>query len=202
MATTNLSTQSLGGILVQSGDGTPDHTSPVGSLYTDQSSGVLYQNIDGSTGWEQLNTISYGEMYLIANATATPIASQNTWVVVSNIAWGQSDWNGVEMPASPDDHKMQILTGRAGTYQAAFSATINDNGATAGTFQVGLSVNGASPASYEAVTVNATTTNATVTIQAHMQLSDSDTVAVAVRNTANANDVLITHANMILNKVS
>ena len=49
MATTNLLSQSLGDILVETGNGTPNHTSPSGAVYTDQDTGFQYLNLDGST---------------------------------------------------------------------------------------------------------------------------------------------------------
>lgn len=51
MATTNLVSKTLGGILQQTGNGTPDHTSPIGSQYTDQDTGSFYINTDGATAW-------------------------------------------------------------------------------------------------------------------------------------------------------
>ena len=73
MATTNLESQSLGGILVQSGNGTPDHTAPSGSYYTNIDTGTLFINSAGSsTGWETLNKVAWGEMYIQTNTTNTP----------------------------------------------------------------------------------------------------------------------------------
>ena len=42
MATTNLNTQSIGDILIESGNGSPDHISPIGSYYTNEDSGTIY----------------------------------------------------------------------------------------------------------------------------------------------------------------
>ena len=47
MATTNLNSKSLGDILLESGNGSPDHTSPSGSLYSYTDTGKVYRNIDG-----------------------------------------------------------------------------------------------------------------------------------------------------------
>ena len=41
MSTTNLISKSLGNVLTQSGNGTPDHASPAGSLYSDKDRSVL-----------------------------------------------------------------------------------------------------------------------------------------------------------------
>ena len=84
MATTNLISKSLGNVLTQSGNGTPDHASPAGSLYSDKDSGVLYQNSNGSTSWFPLQTVAYGEGYYQANTTSTTTSTLNTWVGVGN----------------------------------------------------------------------------------------------------------------------
>ena len=76
MATTNLQTQSLGNILVESGDGTPNHTSPKGSYYTNITTGSIFINNTGdSTGWEMLNKVAWGEMYIQSNTTNTTTTS-------------------------------------------------------------------------------------------------------------------------------
>ena len=51
MATTNLKSQSIGFIEIQSGNGVPNHTSALGSSYTDIDTGVKYQNTNGLSGW-------------------------------------------------------------------------------------------------------------------------------------------------------
>lgn len=52
MATTNLVSQSYGDVLLESGSGTPDHTSPKGSIYVDIDAPTIYKNVDGATDWE------------------------------------------------------------------------------------------------------------------------------------------------------
>ena len=79
MATTNLISKTLGCVLTESGNGTPDHTSPLGSLYSDKDTGSVWRNIDGSTQWEKLSTVAYGEAYVQGNTTSTN-AVLNTWV--------------------------------------------------------------------------------------------------------------------------
>lgn len=34
------------------GNGTPDHTAPIGSVYTDLDTGLMYHNVDGGTTWK------------------------------------------------------------------------------------------------------------------------------------------------------
>ena len=65
MATTNLISKSLGDILLESGNGSPDHTSPKGSLYVDQDTAKVYQNTDGATNWQSYQTVAYGEFYTL-----------------------------------------------------------------------------------------------------------------------------------------
>ena len=51
MATTNLKRSSIGFIEIQSGNGTPNHVSSKGSIYTDVNSGLRYKNLDNSINW-------------------------------------------------------------------------------------------------------------------------------------------------------
>ena len=96
MPTTNLQTQSLGNILVESGNGTPDHTSPKGSYYTNITTGSLFINSDGtSLGWEMLNKVSWGEMYIQSNTTNT--TTTTNWVSTTGLTWSFAGGNGTEM---------------------------------------------------------------------------------------------------------
>lgn len=44
MATTNLKSINTVGLIIQSGNGTPDHISPLGSKYTDLDTGLVWEN--------------------------------------------------------------------------------------------------------------------------------------------------------------
>jgi len=144
MATTNLQSQSLGDILVESGNGTPDHTSPKGSYYTNIDTGTLFINSNGtSTGWETLNRVAWGDMYIQDNTTNT--AGTTAWVSLSGLSWNFAGGNGTEM--SPTG-KLKIKPNKGGTYLVNATGTVQVQGvASAWTFFLGVSKNGATPAS-------------------------------------------------------
>jgi len=51
MATTNLTTILASDILIQFGNGSPDHSAPQGSQYTDVDTAKIYCNTSGGTDW-------------------------------------------------------------------------------------------------------------------------------------------------------
>ena len=74
MATTNLSSSSSGDILIENGNGTPDHTSPLGSPYVDLDTGLHYVNTGGSTwslGSKEVLSLERDET--LNNPSSTPI---------------------------------------------------------------------------------------------------------------------------------
>lgn len=143
MATTNLESQSLGGILVQSGNGTPDHTAPSGSYYTNITTGTLFINSNGtSSGWETLNKVAWGEMYIQTNTTNTP--GTTSWVSLTGLTWTFCCGNGTEMTTNG---KLRIKSNKGGTYLVNATGTIQvQDVASAYTFFLGVSKNGATPA--------------------------------------------------------
>jgi hypothetical protein len=59
MASTNIKSLSLGGILIQSGNGVPDHISTKGTQYTDLDTAIEYINKDGVAAWYELLDSTY-----------------------------------------------------------------------------------------------------------------------------------------------
>lgn len=143
MPTTNLQTQSLGNILVESGNGTPDHTSPKGSYYTNITTGSLFINSDGtSSGWEMLNKVSWGEMYIQSNTTNT--TTTTNWVSTTGLTWSFAGGNGTEMVTNG---KLRIRPNKGGVYYLLATGSVQiQNSAAAFTFFFGVSKNGATPA--------------------------------------------------------
>lgn len=142
MATTNLQSQSLGGILVESGNGTPDHTSPKGSYYTNIDTGTLFINSNGtSSGWETLNKVAWGEMFIQDNTTNT--AGTTSWVSLTGLTWTFYGGNGTEMSSNG---KLRVKTNKGGTYLILATGVVQiQNVASAWTFFLGVSKNGATP---------------------------------------------------------
>jgi len=144
MATTNLQTQSLGNILVESGDGTPNHTSPKGSYYTNITTGSIFINNTGdSTGWEMLNKVAWGEMYIQSNTTNT--TTTLNWVSTTGLTgWVYAGGNGTEMV---NTGKLRIRPNKGGIYYLLATGTIQvQNVASTYTAFFGVSKNGATPA--------------------------------------------------------
>jgi hypothetical protein len=48
MATTNLTPHSIGGTQMQTGNGTPNHTGPIGAIYIDLDTGISYYTLNGT----------------------------------------------------------------------------------------------------------------------------------------------------------
>ena len=127
MPTTNLQTQSLGNILVESGNGTPDHTSPKGSYYTNITTGSLFINSDGtSSGWEMLNKVSWGEMYIQSNTTNT--TTTTNWVSTTGLTWSFAGGNGTEMVTRG---KLSIRPNKEGVYYLLATGSVQVQGVAA-----------------------------------------------------------------------
>lgn len=91
MATTLLVSQSYGDVLLECGYGSPDHTSPIGSVYMDYDSPPkFYKNTDGATTWVELvdanvtalsslitvGTLTTGNADAIVSAATTSLAGK------------------------------------------------------------------------------------------------------------------------------
>lgn len=187
MATTNLQSQSLGGILIESGNGTPDHTSPKGSYYTNITTGSLYINSDGgSSGWEMLNRNAWGEIYIQANGTNT--AGTTNWVSLTGLTWSYTGGNGIDMVTNG---KLRVKPNNGGLYFLFSVGSIQvQNVASAYDFFLGISKNGATPQPgfWQGAMCdgNLTATAAeeddkTLSINNIVSLSDGDTLEMAMR---------------------
>ena len=192
MSTTNLISKSLGDILIESGNGTPDHTSPIGSLYSDKDTGTLHKNVDGAIAWINFNGVAHGEVYYVGNTNATSITGATSWVSVGNT------FTSGDMTAfSANSNTMVLLDGYDGDYQINASATLDYVGG-ADNFEVGFSINGAVPVdgTYGSGNVDATYTTANIGTTAVTTLTGGTTIELAVRNLDGTNDIIITHGQI------
>jgi len=196
MSTTNLISKSLGDVLLESGNGTPDHISPKGSLYVDQDSGVAYQNKNNATAWAILNSVAYGEGYYQNNATQTTISTVNTWVAVGNTLIA-----GTNRGFSANTSTLVVLPGYDGKYEVRGDVTIEHVGGTPN-FEVGLSINGAVPVAgtYNGNQVDATFTRQHIGFSTIANLVGGDTLQFGVRNITGTNNVIIRHAGLFIRK--
>lgn len=197
MATTNLISKSLGDIFLETGNGTPDHTSPKGSLYVDQDTGKVYQNSDGSTSWQVYQTVAYGEFYYQGNTTATVISTTNTWTLVDN-TFILGNVVGVTSSGS----SISILPGYDGEYEVRGDLTISYVAGT-NNYEVGLSVNDLNPStgSYNGALIDVTYTRQHIGFETIVSMTSSTSLKLSVRNLTNTDNVIIRNSQVFLRKI-
>lgn len=200
MATTNLITRSLGGIELSSGQGSPNHLAPSGSLYTDSVTGKTYVSQDSNNSWELLQTPSYGELYLSANAITTTIASANTWISTSTLTgWTLGTSNGFTQSGTSS-----LLTGtnKSGKYFVTVTGTLQY--VAAATYDLGISINGNNPGAGKfhstSLPLTTPTSQKTITVHTYVDLLTNDTVSIVLRSTT-ATNVILRHATLVVTKV-
>jgi len=198
MATTNLISKSLGDILTESGNGSPDHVSPKGSLYTDKDTAKIYQNKDGSNNWYELNTIAYGEIYFVENTNATTINTQNVWESANVTYTG-----GTSVGFSADTSSLTLLNGYDGFYEIRGDATISYVAGT-NNYEVGLSINGGDPLSgtYGGSLIDATYTRQHIGFDTVQYLTGGTTLSFDIRNITNTDNVILRHGQIVTRRKS
>jgi hypothetical protein len=197
MATTNLISKSLGDILTESGNGSPDHVSPKGSIYTDKNSAKIYQNIDGGTTWLSFSTVAYGYGYYQGNTSQTTISSSNVWVGAGiNLTEGDS----VGFSANTDT--LVVLNGYDGDYEVNGEVTI-DFVAGTNNYEVGLSINGNNPSNgtYNGTTIDTTYQTQHIGFDSKVTLSGGTTLEFAVRNLTNTDNLIIKNAQLFVRRL-
>jgi hypothetical protein len=200
LATTNLISKSLGDVLTESGNGAPDHTSPMGSLYSDKDTGNVWKNIDGTTTWELLNTVAYGEAYVISNSTtATTIGTQNVWT-----ASGVNMTEGPVIGFSGGTQYLTLLNGYDGKYEVKLDATLTYIAGTNVNYEVGISLNDGDPAdgrfSGTFLTVTTLPTQH-IGVNTIIDLVGGDTLSVDIQNLTDTSNVYLEHAQLFARKV-
>lgn len=204
MPTNNLISKSLGSIELGSGNGTPDHISPKGSLYTDTSTGTPWVNSTGNaSGWEPLLKPGYGEIYLNANAVSSTFSTTNTWVSTNSLSWSNAGFfNGFTQ--SGTSSSIQVLTGKSGKYIVTLNGSIGNAGSSQ-TYEIGVSVNGATPSNnmYQAATVLflSPADYRNINVSGYLNLSDNDTISTVVRCTTATVSVNLRHASLTAIKI-
>jgi hypothetical protein len=197
MATTNLVSKSLGDVLTESGNGTPNHDSPLGSIYSDKDTGSVWVNI-GSSTWELLSTVAYGEAYVQDNTTtATSISVANTWT-----ASGVNMTEGIVVGFSGGTQHLTLLNGYDGDYEIKMDATLTRI-AGSPNYEVGISVDDADPTDgrYGGCYLDATQTTQHIGIQSLVSMSGGTTISVDIRNLTDTSNVYLEHAQVFARKV-
>lgn len=197
MATTDLSSKSLGDILTESGIGIPDHTSPKGSIYVDKTSGKIYQNKDGLTKWVGLKGVAYANGFYQDNSTQTTISTSNTWVSVGN-----NLTEGLSVGFSANTDTIVVIDGYDGEYEIRADVSLERVAGT-NNYEVGLSIDGANPLSgaYGGTSLDVSYPIQHVGFEKTISLSGGSTVELAVRNLTNNNNIIVKHAQLIINMV-
>jgi hypothetical protein len=196
MATTNLISKSLGDVLTESGNGSPNHTSPLGSLYTDKDTGKVWVNI-GTTLWEVLSTVAYGEAYVQGNTTPTTISSATQWT-----ASGINLTEGIVKGFSGGTQHLTLLNGYDGDYEVKMDATLT-NVSNSGNFEVGISINDNDPldGGYGGTYLDTTFVTQHVGVQSFISLSGGTTLSIDVRKLVGTDNVILEHAQIFARKV-
>lgn len=199
MATSNLISKSLGDILTESGNGTPSHISPKGSMYVDLNTAIIYVNIDGLTNWVDKNKISHGNEYTSGNATAVTGVVINTWYPLSGATWTSGIVDGTSKTTTD---KISINSGFNGKYLVYGCARFNRQTANA-IYQIGISKNDAVPSDgyYSMASTDSTETTSNANIHGYFNLVGGDTIQLVARNITTTNNILVSEASLTLIKI-
>lgn len=200
MATSNLVSKSLAGILQQTGNGSPNHIAPRGSTYSDQTTGIIYVNIDGSTSWIDTNKISYGNMFVTGNTTAVTGVTTNTWYSLSGATWTGGTTDGITYSSSTDT--LVVNSGRGGKYLVIGNGRMNRQTANA-LYELGISINGGSPSVgfYHDSCTQATETSSSISVIGVYNLNNNDSVQLSARNITTTNNILVSESSLTIYKI-
>lgn len=121
MATTNLYKITVGDVELQSGNGTPDHNAPTGSLYVDLDQANPYINI-GAGNWKILHTPSYGSMWFRNENDPTTFSGTSSWLFNTSLAWTKGECSDFQMSGS-ENYFIQYVPDLPVT--ASFMVTFN-----------------------------------------------------------------------------
>lgn len=205
MATTNLISKSLGDILTESGTGTPDHTSPIGSTYVDVNTNVMYSNTYGV--WQPLNFIPYAKLVLTGNTNQlTGIIAGSFYSLGTNnipgINWSLEYSSGFIFSATTG--KYTLTSDVAGTYYIITNATFNQVTSTSN-YEMAISIDSViSPYSISKVTTQASGTGDrinTTQMVGFYGLSGGTTVGISVSNELLTTNILISEANLTMYRI-
>ena len=143
MATNNLISNTLGQILMQSGNGTPDHIAPASSMYYNNDNNLLWINQNGGAdGWMLMTPAIYGELDLDTNTTLSTPSGINVFFSLSGLSW--TNYNNNLKGFTVNNNKLVLNNGLSGTYRIIGSLGVLYN-AKVNNYLVGVSINGVTP---------------------------------------------------------
>lgn len=202
MATTNLIDKSLGNIEIQSGNGTPDHAAPIGTLYTNVDTGTLYSNTNGTTtGWDSMNKVAYGEIYLSANTSTVNLPSGSTWIIPSALTWTKGFCNGTDISGTT---ALSINSGRGGRYLIILSASVRWSSTNAVNVEIGLSLNGNTPTNRyinSAYIRNTANLDRVIIVNGYIDLVPNDSLRLYIRSITTSTISVIRNAYLTVYRI-
>ena len=86
MATTNLLNILSNDIKIQTGNGTPDHVSPIGSIYVDLDNGLSYSNTNGVSDWGSMGGLDPDDEAKLAKVNFGVATGTNTYALTTTPA--------------------------------------------------------------------------------------------------------------------
>lgn len=202
MATTNLTSSSLGQVLVQSGNGTPDHVAPTGTLYYNLDNNMLWVNETGvANGWSIQVPVIYGELDIDTNTTLSTPSGLETFFSLSGLTW--VNYNNNLKGFTKSGNKLVLNSGCTGTYRIIGSLGVLYN-ATVNNYKIGISINGATPALNAQSSTNTLTTKTSGhgTVIIDRVLNAGDTVELTVAPTISGTGTFyVRDANLIIYRI-
>lgn len=197
MATSNLISKSLGGSLMETGSGTPDHVSPRGSTYIDNNTSIMYNRLNDS--WVDFNSVGIGQMSLNGNATQTTVSVTNTWYSLRSLGWSAST-TGDSITFSSNTKTLVINS--AGKYYVTGNATLSLV-TSASLYEIGISKNFSNPqiGFYQGGCTQTTENSPCINVEGYFNFIVGDTVELTVRNISTTNSIVVTDANITVLKI-
>lgn len=205
MATTNLITKSLGDVLTETGNGTPDHTSPKGSTYVDQDSGIKYINVNGGSNWQSIKNITYAKSTLTGNTSVISGPTQGTWYVLNTnnstatVPWSAETSYGITYTSSTQD----FIIDYGGQYGIGMNATFNRIGVTEAKYEISTAINNTVYTNRDVgmCSVYAGETKATASIYNIFNCSGGTTIGLAVSNSSGTENIDVSEANITISRI-
>ena len=198
MATTNLNTRTIGNIYLQSGNGSPDHTAPIGSIYTDETANRIYFNANGGTIWVSALKVAYGSAYFNNNTTAITGVTLNTWEDLQAYTFTELYSSGTTVGTNG----IVTCNNTPGRYKITAICTFNYNGVQTSSYQVGISKNGGNPTGFlGAATVSSTIITKCAMSTDIISLVSGDTIEVMVEYIAGNHNILPKHVSLYMERI-
>lgn len=205
MATTNLISKSLGGVLTESGNGIPNHISPKGSTYVDQDSGIKYINTNGVSQWRSINNVVYAKNTLTGNTSEINGVSTGLWYpletnfATGTIPWSASTTYGITYTATTN----QFIIDYGGQYGIGMNATFDRVSLNDTRFRMGVAIDSIIQTNRDTAlcSINSSETKATTSLYNVYNLSGNTTVEMVVSNTTSTTNILVSEANITITRI-